>query len=192
MNGAEYFLNRQGRTAAEVAKLSGIPEGQIREMLEEQEAVKASCVYMKVAAALGVSVEELLDQYPDEMNQDYDETGGDGGMLWEEWFECKPNTICKIYLAKITGSDVKYRYSREFQRVRYVYQGSDIYCSAEHLEDGVYEVCARWYDCGSGNQVCWQRTWFAVYDEMPYELDESDVLFTLFNIEAQQGRHAAA
>lgn len=73
----------------------------------------------------------------------------------------------------------------------YQYDKDNIHCCAEPLTDGVYEVFARWYDVMTGEIVHYRRRWFAVYEDAPYELDEQDVLYTLFNIEAQKDRKAA-
>lgn len=184
MNGVNFFMKQRGMTSAEVAGLTGLPERQVLEMMAEVGYTKPSHFYMRVSSALDAPVELLIKQYPD------DEKGGNG-MVWEDWFERKPDTFCKIYLAKITGPHVEYRFNRAFQRVSYRYSKDDIHCFMGNLEDGVYEVCARWYDVTTGEIVHHRRRWFAVYEDAPYELDEQDVLHTLFNIEAQKGRNAA-
>lgn len=188
MNGVSYYLMQQGRTADDLARLTGLPEQAVRAMMEEKEPQLPSCYYMHVAAALGVWEDALLVDYPDAANQ------RDVGTMcthWEERFERKPDAFCKIYVAKITKSHELYRYRREFCHLEYEYLQHCIYCSAD-LEDGVYEVRARWYE----NYTCrkelsWKRSWFAIFGGVKYELDESDVLFTAFNIEAQHGRLAA-
>lgn len=185
MNGVKLFMKMQGKTPVELARLTGLPEKQVLEMLEDCSYAKPSHFYMRTSAALDVPVEMLIKQYPDE------EKGG-SGMAWEDWFERRPDTFCKIYLAKITGPHVEYRFNRAFQHVSFRYSRDNIYCFIDDLEDGVYEVYARWYDVMTGEVVHYRRRWFVVYEDAPYELDEQDVLYTLFNFEAQKnGRKAA-
>lgn len=188
MNGVKFFMNQRGMTSAEMAELTGLPEQQVREMMDEVEYAKPSHFYMRVSDALDVPVELLIGQYPEE---DYYTNKGDRGMVWEDWFERRPDTLCKIYLAKINGPHLEYRFERTFQHVDYQYSKDNIHCCAEPLTDGVYEVFARWYDVMTGEIVHCRRHWFAVYEDAPYELDEKDVLYTLFNIETQKGRKAA-
>ncbi len=184
MNGVKFHMRKQGKSPSELAAQTGLPEHQIINMMEERLYAKPCHFYMRVSLALSVPVEMLIKQYPD------DENGGDG-MIWEERFERKPDTICRIYLAKITGSHVEYRYDRTFQHVSFRYSRDDIHCYQDNLEDGVYEEHARWYDMITGKVVYQHRRWFAVYEGDSYELDEQDVLHTLFNIEAQKGYKAS-
>ena len=187
MNGVKYFVMRCGKTLAEMAALTGLPEKQITAMMEEQRYAKPCHFYMRVAAVLGVPVERLIKRYPD---GEVTYKGG-AGVNWEEWFERQPDTLCRIYLAKINGPHLEYRFEREFLHVDYQYTKDNIHCYAGDLTDGVYEVFARWYDVVTGELVRNRRRWFAVFEGAPYELDEQDVLHTLFNIEAQNGRKAA-
>lgn len=188
MNGVKFFMKQRGMVSVEMAELTGLPEQQIREMMGETEYAKPSHFYMRVSDALDVPVELLIGRYPDE---DYYINKGDEGMAWEDWFERKPDTLCRIYLAKINGPHLEYRFEREFLHVDYQYTKDNIHCYAGDLTDGVYEVFARWYDVVTGELVRNRRRWFAVFEGAPYELDEQDVLHTLFNIEAQKGRNAA-
>lgn len=187
MNGLKFFMKRRGMTSVEMAELTDLPEQQIREMMDEVEYTKPSHFYMRVSDVLDVPVELLIEQYPDDENAHE----GGNGVIWEDWFERRPNTFCKIYLARITGPHAEYRFNRVFQHVVYQYSQYDIYCVGEDLMDGVYEVYARWYDVVTGEVVHYRRHWFVVYEDAPYELDEQDVLYTLFNLEAQKSRKAA-
>ena len=122
MNGVRFFMKQRGMAPVEMAQLAGLPEQQIREMMDEVEYTKPSHFYMRVSDVLDVPVELLIEQYPDEDDTDK----GDRGMVWEDWFERRPDTLCKIYLAKINGPHLEYRFERAFQHVDYRYSKDNI------------------------------------------------------------------
>lgn len=113
-------------------------------------------------------------------------------MNWEEWVERIPGTICRIYLAQIKGTHPLYCFARSFCTVEYSYGREEIYCSAELPEYGVFELCVRWYEDSSKELICRHRQWFVVFEGCPYDLDRSEVLFTLFNLHLQEGNDSAA
>lgn len=92
MNGLKYFMLKRKKSPAEMAELTGLPEQQIREMMEEAEYTKPSHFYMSVSDALDLPVELLIEEYPDEENG-YE---GGNGVTREDWFERKPNTFCRF------------------------------------------------------------------------------------------------
>ena len=190
MNGMKYTLFRQKRSVEELAKLTGVPETQIREMLEERVYEKPSHFYMRTAAALGVPVEALVRDCSDNKEESGVKDGQ--GTMWEDWFERRPDTICRIYLAQITGPHSEYRFNRAFRHLTYQYSRCNIHCFVDRLEDGVYEVNARWYDAGSGEPVHARRKWFAAVDGVFYDLKEQDVLYTSLNLEERKKRSGAA
>lgn len=112
-------------------------------------------------------------------------------MSWEEWFPRVPGTRCKIYLARILGRDPVFRFARSFRNLSYAYSKCEIYCSAELEENGVFELCARWYDDKSEELVSRERSWFVVFEGFCYELDEDDVLLSVFNLNLQTAEMSA-
>lgn len=112
-------------------------------------------------------------------------------MSWEEWIRRIPDTICRIYLAEITGKHSLYHFARSFYVMQYSYSKDEIYCSAELPEYGVFEFCSKWYD-NNKTLVRQEHQWFVVFEGCYYELDKSDVLFTLFNLRLQAGDELVA
>lgn len=112
-------------------------------------------------------------------------------MSWEERITRIPGTICKIYLAEITGTHPLYRFARSFFPMQYSYSRDEIYCSFDLPENGVFEFCVRWYDKESKKIIRQEQQWFVIFEGDYYELDKCEILFTLFNLRLQTSQELA-
>ena len=106
---------------------------------------------------------------------------------WSETVECIPETICKIYLAEITGSDPTYQFARSFVRLSYDYSDNKIHCEGEIPDNGVFEFCARWYAVNQAEYVKRNRYWFALIDGTYVPVQQAAVLPFLRFLHKQQG-----
>lgn len=169
MTGIQFYMSLQGRTETDLVRLAHIPEAQIRRLMEDKHCQCPACLYMGVAAAMGLPVEALVEEH-------LEKDTVPKGLKWEESFDRKPNTRCRIYLAKIVGPHSEYRYDRAFKHLNYAYSAEDICCSIEDLEDGVYEVSAQWRDETTSELLFKTRSWFSVVDGVACQLEEHEVL----------------
>lgn len=181
MTGLKYHRLLQARSINNLAALTGSEENTIARC-EEQIIPNEPChTYMRLASALGITVDELVANRPDERdpsllpNNVLPESGRDSS-LWESSFDLRTGTLCRPYLAKINGLHPKFYFDREFQQMTVAFSGETMFCSADQLEEGVYEVCARWYKYGSNTVVDRSVSWFAYYDGEICTLDKDDVL----------------
>ncbi len=197
MTGLKYHRLLQARSTEDLAALTGIAKTAI-EKLEDQIILDMPChIYMRLAAALGITVDMLTTSYSEGNNASplSDSTASqnaeDDSVSWKACYDRRRGTICRIYLAKITGTHPTYRFNRNFQHPMYTYSQNKIFCSVDKLEEGVYEVCARWYKYGSSFIIGRDIRWFAFFDGIAYDLDKEDVLSIVSDIKEPPDNNAA-
>lgn len=67
MNGILFYRRKQHKTRIHVANLAGICEPTVKRLEEEIDLQTPCSYYMKLADALGVTVEELIAEYPESL-----------------------------------------------------------------------------------------------------------------------------
>lgn len=67
MNGVEFLRRKQRRTRCSLVKLTGITDATIKKMEEETTFDRPCHFYMRIANALGVTIDELIRDYPESM-----------------------------------------------------------------------------------------------------------------------------
>ena len=106
-------------------------------------------------------------------------------MNWSEEIEDNPNETVRVYVAEITGAHPRYRFNRKFLRCRRIRRSQSTYYFAETAENGVFESNISYYNKDDGRLLRREREWFVLFEGDCYDIDDSDVLFTLFNLRAQ-------
>ena len=104
---------------------------------------------------------------------------------WNDSVALLPDTECHVYIARITGEDETYRFRRKFQSTDMYYGEEKLYFSAELENNQIYEICARWYMDDPKHYIRRERLWILLFDGIPYELEESEILWTLYNLQLQ-------
>ena len=106
-------------------------------------------------------------------------------MNWSEEIEDNPNETVRVYVAEITGAHPQYRFNRMFLRCRRIRRSQSTCYFAETAENGVFEASISYYDKNDGHLLRREREWFVLFEGDCYDIDYSDVLFTLFNLRMQ-------
>lgn len=104
---------------------------------------------------------------------------------WNDSVSLMPDTECQVYIAQITGEHETYRFRRDFQHTEMCYGEKNLYFSAELEDNRVYEINARWYTDDPQHYIKRERSWFVLFDGIPYEIMEDEILWTLFNLRLQ-------
>lgn len=181
MTGLKYHRLLQARSFEELSALTGIAKNAI-EKLEDQIILEMPChIYMRLSTALGITVDMLTATYSEGGNSSllFDiiaQNAENDSVTWRACYDRDSGTLCRIYLAKITGSHPNYHFNRNFQHPMFTYNQNKAICRADKLEEGVYEVCARWFKYGSNFMIRRDARWFAFFDGIAYDLDKEDIL----------------
>ena len=100
--------------------------------------------------------------------------------------ENTPDTHTRSYVAKIVGTHPRYFYDRRFLPLKSSTFPNHRHYSCDMDEYGVYERSTKRYN---EENKCVDRTreFFVMFDGEYYDIEASEVLFTLFNLKLQTG-----
>lgn len=103
-----------------------------------------------------------------------------------EYVEDIPGTYAYPYMARITGEDPAYHFRRVFLR----YEDRSPAFSGRWYTfrlpcEGVYERCVKRFRSLGGKLLSRDYDWFVFFDGEFYHLNREEVLFALWNLNAQ-------
>ena len=94
-------------------------------------------------------------------------------------------TVARAYLARIRGADDKWTFKRKFLKMNMTDNERSLKMNWNLGGHGVFELSVKWLDRTNGNVISHERMWFVYYRTKFYEIDYSEVLFSLFNLNKQ-------
>ena len=94
-------------------------------------------------------------------------------------------TRVNCYVAKILGSDPQYIFRRKFVPYRKKSYKDYTVCWYTIYVEGVYEESIDYYDIVTDKLIKREREWFIFFGDTIYDIDKSEVLFSLFNLRLQ-------